>query len=214
MARVQNTLIGRASGSVDGVTFLTIFRKNVMRAKMSHQTNPNSTAQQSQRFKYNTLKTLYDYGKSILDIGFRYYSINQTPWNAFMKYNSKTVFQNNGTAVPNVNMFNLSIARGVIERHRTGESNLFSNADAYQVFWFATVPYRGTPDDIAHVVVINLTKGLVFIDSSVTRKDEVVYIFSDVNLDPTDVSISYVFFQNPITNEVSDSVSEMVVVQD
>lgn len=214
MARVQNTLIGRASGSVDAVTFLTIFRKNVIRAKMTHQTNPNSTAQQSQRFKYNTLKTLYDYGKSILDIGFRYYSINRTPWNSFFKYNAKTVFQNNGTATPGVNMMNLSIARGIIEKHRVGESNLYSNSNLYQIFWFTTVPYRGTSNDIAHVVVINLTKGLIFMDSSATRADEVVYITSTVNLDPTDDSISYVFFQNPITNQVSDSVAQLVVVQD
>lgn len=214
MARVQNTLIGRASGSVDAVTFLTIFRKNVMRAKMSAQTNPNTTSQQAQRFKYNTLLSLYEILKPIIDVGFRYYSINRTTWNSFMRYNMKTVFQNNGTATPDLLWINMQTGRGVIGRHREGESNLYSNSDVYEIFWFTTVPYRGTPNDIAHVVVINLTKGLVFMNSSKTRKDEIVYLLSDVPLDPTDDSISYVFFQNPITNQVSDSVAQMVVVQD
>ena len=213
MATTQNTLIGRASGSVDGVTFLTIFRQNVMREKMTAQTNPNTTAQQAQRFKYNTLLTLYTVGKLIIDIGFRYYSKNRTPWNTFMKYNMNTIFVNNGTATPNVFMENMSIARGVIARHRIGESNLYANVDMFQVFWLAQLPYRGTWEDIAHVVVLNLSKQTVYLDSSKTRAEQEVLIYSATPMDPTDYCISYVFFQNPITNEVSDSVAQIVVTQ-
>lgn len=49
MAKVQNPVIGRSKGSAGGMTFSKVYDKNVMKAKPFEVSNPNTTAQQTQR---------------------------------------------------------------------------------------------------------------------------------------------------------------------
>lgn len=161
MATSQNTLIGRSSGSVDGVTFLTIFRQNVMRAKMSHQTNPNSTAQQSQRFKYNTLLSIYEMGKNVIDIGFKKYSPNRTPWNSFMSYNAKTMFTNNGTSVPNVDIAKLQIGRGHLIPRSWFFGELFKGQNVGWVAFPDAFNAKYMSGSTAAVLIINASQNVI-----------------------------------------------------
>lgn len=161
MARVQNTLIGRASGSVDEVTFLTIFRQNVIRAKMAHQTNPNSTAQQAQRFKYNTLLELYENGKDVIDIGFKKYSPNRTPWNSFMAYNSKAMFTNNGTSVPDMDITKLQTGRGYLIPRSRIFGELFQGQDVGWLAFPDAFNLKYMSGSTAGVLIINATQGVI-----------------------------------------------------
>lgn len=85
---------------------------------MAAQTNPNSTAQQSQRFKYGFLFETYKNIKNIVDLGIYDYTRKMTFWNAFQKLNMKNVFIDNGTATPNIVLSNLIITKGLLPKFR------------------------------------------------------------------------------------------------
>lgn len=56
--KTQNPIIGRAKGSAGGMTFSKVYDKNVARAKAFEVTNPNTTAQQTQRNFFKELTAL------------------------------------------------------------------------------------------------------------------------------------------------------------
>lgn len=116
MATSQNTLIGRASGSVDGVTFLTIFRKNVMRAKMSHQTNPNSPSQAAQRFKYNFILSLYQANKAYINIGLKGRDQKRSIYNFFQNQNIKSIFIDDFPNLPTVDYSKIQFSKGLLKK--------------------------------------------------------------------------------------------------
>lgn len=56
--KTQNPIIGRAKGSAGGMTFCKVYDKNVARAKAFEVSNPNTTAQQTQRNFFKELTAL------------------------------------------------------------------------------------------------------------------------------------------------------------
>ena len=56
--KVQNPIIGRATGSAGGMTFSKVYDKNVARAKAFEVNNPKTTAQQTQRAFFAELTAL------------------------------------------------------------------------------------------------------------------------------------------------------------
>lgn len=87
MARVQNTLIGRASGSVGAIVFYTWKSLNIMRSKADYVYNPNTLPQQSYRNKYGFAVGLYNQIRGIVDIGLKNYAIKMSLQNFFLKQN-------------------------------------------------------------------------------------------------------------------------------
>lgn len=211
MARVQNTLIGRSSGSVGNVTMLTVWRENVIRSKMSSQTNPNSPSQSLQRSRYNAVYDFYKNARSIIDVGVNYYDKHMSARNKFQKLNLKASKFDNGSPAPEYNLFKTS--HGLIQMHRPAESNYSSDGLVFQVFWFTTIPYRGSAIDDVFIVIYNVTQNRYNLFSGAKREDEVVYFPSGYVIQPTDLLYSYVFFRNPITREVSDSVCQKLEYQ-
>lgn len=208
MATSQNTLIGRASGSVDGVTFLTIFRKNVMRAKMSAQTNPNSTAQQAQRFKYNFQFDFYKKNKTIINLGLSNYTQKMTFWNSFQKLNAKTVFSDNGTAIPNVDISKLLISKGtigtqpIVDLQVTGFGNPFLIWDSFNF-----LPYNAEPTDQAHAILMSSETGQFWYRLHPTQRQADVLQFNGGTTPSPGYSFYvWLFFVNPTSGKVSDSV--------
>lgn len=107
MARVQNTLIGRASGSVGEVVFLTWRLINVTRAKPESVANPNTILQQQQRNRFGGIVGLYNLNgyaadqatthmQAILKLGLKNRNRKMTLFNFFQKLNQQNCFDNVG----------------------------------------------------------------------------------------------------------------------
>lgn len=96
MARVQNTLIGRASGSVGEVVFLTWRLINVTRSKPSSVANPDTILQQQQRNRFGATVALYRILKEILAVGLKNRNRKMTLFNFFQRLNQQNCFDNVG----------------------------------------------------------------------------------------------------------------------
>ncbi len=73
MARVQNPIIGRASGKFGGAVFATLFGQNILRTLPVEVRNPRTPAQQLQREKFarsiEAIKAMYPFVKNAFPIG-------------------------------------------------------------------------------------------------------------------------------------------------
>ena len=107
MARVQNTLIGRASGSVGQVVFLTWRLINVTRAKPTSVANPDTILQQQQRNRFGQTVGLYNLSgfpadefttnmQPLLQLGLKNRNRKMTLFNFFQKLNQQSCFDNVG----------------------------------------------------------------------------------------------------------------------
>lgn len=208
MATSQNTLIGRASGSVDGVTFLTIFRKNVMRAKMSHQTNPSSIAQRLQRSKYGQLMGLYADWISVVNIGLESQRKKMTIVNLFQSLNIKNVFTDNMDGTATLNYESLQISKGTIGKQFV-TNMIISFFDNPIIQWDYTnfKPYNSSPNDEAHAVLISSQTGQYWFKrfNPIRSSNSLEFLGGTL----PDIGYSYyvlLFFQNPVTKQVSDTV--------
>lgn len=94
MARVQNTLIGRASGSVGDVVFFTWKLLNVTRSKGSGWANPRTIGQKWQRNKYGFAVELFRNLSEVITLGCTGYNIQKSLFNYFLKINVPQAFNN------------------------------------------------------------------------------------------------------------------------
>lgn len=97
MAIVQNTLIGKASGSVGGTTFTSWKGKNVLKAKPTQVANPRTQAQTDQRSVFVSAINLYRMASLALSLGFNALAVGKSAYNAFVSENLK-----NGSLSKNV----------------------------------------------------------------------------------------------------------------
>lgn len=208
MARSQNTLIGRSSGSVGEVTFLTWKAINVIRAKMSHQTNPNSPGQAAQRFKYNFILSLYQAHKELINIGLKGSNRKMTIYNLFQNQNLKSIFINNFPSLPAVDYSKIQLSKGLLNKPiisfigiSPSPPGLFANipsnqkVDPSHVYWLYIIGY-------------NWSNGQWQSHSTqyFNLPIQVVFQFADFP-DPTDNLATYAFFVNRTTGEISDTTS-------
>lgn len=208
MARSQNTLIGRASGSVGEVTFLTWKAVNVIRAKMSHQTNPNSPSQAAQRFKYNFILSFYQAHKEFINIGLKGSNRKMTIYNLFQNQNLKSIFINNFPSLPIVDYSKIQISKGLLNKPIISSMGIspppfgvFANIpagqkiDASHVYWLYVIGYNWTNGQWE-------SHNLQYFNSFT----QVYFEFADFP-DPTDNLATYAFFVNRTTGEISDTTS-------
>jgi hypothetical protein len=87
MAIVQNTLIGKSSGSVGGTTFTTWKGKNVLKSKAVVVANPRKPKQVARRDVFTTLLSWFRLIASVVNVGFIEMAKGMSSYNAFMSYN-------------------------------------------------------------------------------------------------------------------------------
>lgn len=214
MARVQNTLIGKSSGSVGGATFSTWKGVNVLKSKAISVANPQTVPQMLQRAKMTLMVALFRLSSSVVQIGYKTLAVQQSAYNAFIKQNivnatSGSTALNAAVVYPDVLMAKGTI--GVIPIDTVAGTNASANVP---VTWDdALAPVGSTPNDLAYVVVVNETQGVAgFASLPTLRSTGTITAVMPTPVVTADVLHAYLFFKSDSSAEVSDSAYETDVV--
>ena len=205
MARVQNTLIGRASGSVGNVVFLTWKLLNVTRSKPVSVENPNTVPQQSYyRNKYGFAVSLYNAIRLLVDAGLKNQAVKMTIQNQFLKQNLGKSINTAGTpaVIFTPSKFVLSIGTMGVRRVIFSEARPFTNYVA--VSWIKSeLPYLGALNDIAYLLVLNeATKEFAYTSQSNLSEESLTATFSQNNISGQKIHI-WLFFTSLDGSKVS-----------
>jgi len=208
MAVTQNTLIGRSSGSVGGVTFATWKGLNIMKSKAVSVANPDTIAQQKQRNKMALIVGIYRLISSIVQVGFKTQAVGKSEYNAFVSDNIKTAISADSSAVATLDPELLTIAKGTIGVVEIDDVTQ-SGPEDFAVNWTDTIPVGGASSDFAYALAYDPTAD-VFVQStaSSTRADETITISFPTGSTVSASTQFYLFFKSASSENVSDSVTE------
>jgi hypothetical protein len=155
MARTQNTLIGRTSGSIGGVTFSTWKGINVAKSKATSVADPKTPAQLAQRAKMANAVILFKALGSIANTGFVEGATGKSAYNVFVSTNIKNgaiaAEPNNGLGNPAA----FTISSGTLENTEITSATADSDAKTVVVNWAPALSGNKLATDKASVVVIN-----------------------------------------------------------
>lgn len=213
MARVQNTLIGKSSGSVGGATFSSWKGINVLKSKAIVVGNPKTQLQRNQRQKMSILVAIFRAVSGAINIGFKGLAVQKSAYNAFVQANLiEANFSGNAPSVV-IDPELILLAKGTM-----GETPILlvtgTNANAnVPITWNPALnPLGSSPGDIAVGAVFNETKNeWGYIDTAI-RSAGTTTVIMPTSVATADVLHGYLFFRNPVTNEVSDSYYATAVV--
>lgn len=213
MARVQNTLIGRASGSVGQVVFLTWRLINVTRAKPVSVANPDTILQQQQRNRFGATVELYRILKDILAVGLKNRNRKMTLFNFFQYLNQQKCFDNVGDGTVAFLPENLKISYGLEKKPIViGINAIYSGTNVSFTLMSVPFPEIGW-DNQYFIAIFNVTKGTYVLSMGQFVQDQSSF---NINMNEVigmgSVVYAYIFIQNPLTKEVSDTVVSLVNV--
>lgn len=208
MARVQNTLIGKSSGSVGGATFSTWKGINVLKSKAIEVANPQTQLQQNQRNRMSLLVALFRLASSVVNIGFAKLALQKSAYNAFVQTN--LVPANFSGTAPNMVLeyANILLSKGTIGDAQNVAVAGTNASPTVTITWDEDpLPVGGSLTDQSIAAVYNVTQDLwgFNIAGTATRDDETISVTMPENSATSDEIIGYLFFRNPTTGEVSTS---------
>lgn len=206
MARVQNTLIGKSSGSVGGATFSTWKGINVLKSKAIVVKNPQTQLQQNQRNRMTLLVAMFRGVAAVLNIGFSKMATGMSAYNAFVRAN---LLETNFTgSAPTMALIYANLLTG---KGTMGETPILAvtgtNASAnVPITWDGTLEPTGySVGDIAVAAVYNETQDVWGYADTALRPTGTTTVIMPAQVQTADVLHAYLFFRNPVTGEVSDS---------
>lgn len=213
MAKVQNTLIGRASGSVGGATFTTWKGINVLKSKPESVANPKTIGQRSQRSRLTIIVAVYRLISGLISVGFKSRAIGKSAYNAFVSQNIVNATNVDSQGVATIDYPELSLAKGTIGANPITSLTIDSGSSAGTVEFSSANPVGGAGTDIANVAIYNETQNAwTILDSGFTRSDAQSEPVMSPLPQSGDVMHAYLFFKSADTNDVSDSVYRTLVV--
>ena len=208
MARVQNTLIGKSSGSVGGATFSTWKGINVLKSKAISVSNPKTDAQKLQRSRLTIMVALYRICAEIVTLGFKTLAIGKSEYNAFMSDNIQSA-----TAPATADSAEFVPAQLKLSKGTIGTIPILtmvgtdSSADVDFTWNDALTPIGSSPGDTAIFAVYNATKDEWGFDTGLdVRSSGGASTAMPSNVATSDVLHGYMFFESASSEEVSDSV--------
>lgn len=206
MARVQNTLIGKSSGSVGGATFSTWKGINVLKSKAISVANPQTVPQQTQRNRLTLMVSIYRLIALAISVGFKNLAIGQSEYNAFISENIQDATQVGVAPAVSLEPSSLLTAKGTIGlmsavtvSGNDGEGNATINWDGTET------PVGSNANDVAYGVVYNATQDVWGVESGALRSADAQTVEMPANLATGDVLHAYLFFKAFDSDEVSDS---------
>lgn len=206
MARVQNTLIGRSSGSVGGATFTTWKGINVLKSKPISVANPKTLGQRQQRNRFALLVMIYRLIAGAVKIGYADMAIMMSAYNAFMSENviSATTVNLDGSAdlVPS----SLKVSKGTIGVTPISLVDLIAGSLDVFVAFPVTIPVGGASNDIPYVVAYNETQDIwCYGNTNILRSDAETTASFLTELVSGDNIHTWLFFKSEDDNDTSDS---------
>lgn len=205
MARVQNTLIGRSSGSVGEVVFLTWKLINVTRSKPASVYNPDTTPQQTQRNKFGFLNHFYSNAKTLINLGLKDYGRKMIGKNKFLKLNLKTAFHGgtppNETFQPQL----LIVSKGLMDTLTSFSFYTVSGISFVNCVWPLTSNFQQTIFDMAQVIFWNETQDVFTIKPNFKPRLAFSQSFNADSIQQTgDICHIWIFFVSQDKKFISD----------
>lgn len=114
MARVSNTLIGKASGSVGNATFSTWKGINVLKEKAVSVANPNTDLQIMRRSALSQTVIIFRLISAVVALGFKKLATGMSAYNAFASNALKTAFDYSSPPTATLEDTGLKISKGTI----------------------------------------------------------------------------------------------------
>lgn len=214
MSKVQNPLIGRASGSVGGVTFSTWKGINVLKSKPESVANPRSDAQLAQRSAMSQIVAAFRAMTSAINAGFASLAVKKSAYNAFSSYNLRNAFDLSNPPTAVFKPEELRISQGSMATTPIVSVTSDSMAGTVTLTFSATADGPGQSlTDRAIVAIHNVTNNTFYgIVSSATRADGSVVISDPAGLDDSDNLRVYLGFTSVDSLRQSDSVNVAEIV--
>lgn len=207
MARVQNTLIGHASGSIGGVTFTSWKGLNVAKGKPTSVANPRSVGQVAQRFRQKNALRLFRPLSTVVNIGYLLQAVGMSAYNAFMSENMKNSAVSSTDGNPILNPPYVQIAKGTLDLTTIFSATRDNSAHTIEVAWDGSVLGNKLATDVPYAAVIKIDGTVLFASALAAFRDDGSYSITGfpVGSLSTDVHL-YLFFYQPSTRKASDSV--------
>lgn len=213
MAIVQNPIIGKASGSVGGVTFTTWKGKNVLKSKPTSVANPNTPGQKTQRSKLTLIVLIYRLIAGVIAIGYENLAIGKSVYNAFVSQNIQDATLGSSTTVATLIPASLMVSKGTIGTTPLVAVTIEGLGDGAALEFGDTIPVGGNNADGSYGVLWNETQNVWVTNTTVdTRLDAVVVIPYPLNFVNGDVIHAWLFFKSSTNSDVSDSAYNTTVV--
>lgn len=208
MARVQNTLIGRASGSVGNIVFLTIKLFNVIRSKPISVSNPNTDFQKWQRNRFGQTVSLYRLLKSLISVGLKNRNRKMSVFNYFQHISQQDMFTDLPDGLVGFVPSKMQLSKGLIQSTNVVIDGLYPDTTGFYLIWrLNNVPSNSSDTDVPYALIWNQTQDIWTIPdySSYTRGDGGIPFVIGVEPTPFDVYHAWLFFVNPVSGLISDT---------
>lgn len=214
MARVQNVLIGRASGSVGNATFSTWKGINVLKAKAESVAQPNTPAQQGQKNRMTLIVSVYRLIAAVILFGYKEQAIKKSEYNAFVSDNIMDAIDLDGSQVATMDYPNLSVSKGTIGdtaitsiASEVGSDLIVMNFDS------SLIPVGGNANDTVFGVIYNETTGdwAYTTNNDIRGNGEAAVVFAN-GITVSDSCHCYLFFYGADGGASSDSVYQAFTV--
>ncbi|MGB5802611.1 MAG: DUF6266 family protein [Vibrio anguillarum] len=207
MAKVQNTLIGRASGSVGGSTFTTWKGINVLKSKAVSVANPRTLGQVSQRSRLSVMVAIYRLLAEIITIGFKTRAIGKSAYNAFTSSNILDATTVDAQGVASVNYPNLKLALGTMGSLQIDGVTAGAGQSQCEVeFDDSASPIGSNINDLAYMVAYNVRLNEWIASSGTARSNGTADANFSANILAGDTIHTYLFFKSFDSADVCDSV--------
>lgn len=206
MAIVQNPIIGKASGSVGGVTFTTWKGKNVLKSKPTSVSNPDTPAQKTQRSKLTLIVSVYRLIAAMVVIGFENLAIGKSIYNAFVSQNIQDATLGSAVGPATLVPENLLVSKGTIGSTPITSVITEGTGDGIAVEFGAAIPVGGASTDLGYGLAYNRNKDHWYFSTVADARSEgAISLFNDLDISIGDVMDVYIFFKSATSSDVSDS---------
>lgn len=210
MAKPQNTLIGKTSGSVGGTTFSSWKGINVLKAKAEQVANPNTPGQQEQRSKLRKAVAVFRAAHDTIDVGMMQQAVKMSGYNAFVSENLKNGAFLGTTLAAVDDLSKLVISKGTLA------STAF-NVEAFEVVdptieisWSAAPSGNQTASDLAYFVVIGEDGTLIAESNGVVQRSAGTLSLNRLAAPVAGQDYGfYLFFYQQSTRTVSDTSAQV-----
>jgi hypothetical protein len=214
MARTQNTLIGRTSGSIGGVTFSTWKGINVAKSKATSVADPKTPAQIAQRARMANAVILFKALGTTLNTGFIEGATGKSAYNVFVSQNIKNGSISNNPAAVIGTAENFITSSGTLDNTEVTVASASAATDDVTIAWDASVLGNKLATDLAKIVIMDENGAVVGNpNANIARNDGPVAFDASRPLIVGETLHAYVFFYQSSSRKASDSVYRSIVVE-
>jgi len=206
MSVVQNTIIGRARGSVGNLTFTTWKGMNVMKSKPTSVHNPNTAGQLSQRAVLKKAVSFYKTIVAVANTGFQYKAIKQSAYNAFVSLNTKSGAFNVTGGVGVLTPSLLKVSDGALTPTPIANVTASTGSHSITVTWETASVDDQNSEDQAFILALDPTGNVLgFGLSDGSRSDGTsTLVLASTTVFTTAINV-YMFFVSAGSRKVSTS---------